>query len=139
MELSFIIIDDTELDHFIARKMITNTNSAFKVKSFLDASEALEYITADNYEADIKVVLIFLDIYMPIMNGFEFVEEFEKLDNGIKDKYYIVALTSSIEKSDVTRISSYQAVKAKITKPLMADDMRMLINDIVAEYGLTIN
>jgi CheY-like chemotaxis protein len=139
MELSFIIIDDTELDHFIARKMITNANSAFKVNSFLDATEALDYIMADSQPPGIKIVLVFLDIYMPLMNGFEFVEEFEKLEKSIQDKYYIVALTSSIEKSDVLRISSYDAVKAKITKPLMADDIRVLINEIATEFKLKLD
>ena len=136
MELSFIIIDDTELDHFIARKMITNANSAFKIKSFLDASQALDYIRANDIDADIKVILIFLDIYMPLMNGFEFAEEFEKLDKAIQDRYYIVALTSSIEISDINRISSYNAVKGKITKPLMADDIKALINTIANKYNL---
>ncbi|MES2376411.1 MAG: response regulator [Bacteroidota bacterium] len=139
MELSFIIIDDTELDHFIARKMITNANNAFKVKSFLDATQALAYIVADEHDPGIKIVLVFLDIYMPLMNGFEFVEEFEKLDKAIQDKYYIVALTSSIEISDVNRISSYSAVKEKITKPLMAEDIRALINGITAKYNLNLD
>jgi CheY-like chemotaxis protein len=139
MELSFIIIDDTELDHFIARKMITNANNAFKVKSFLDASEALNYILTDEHDAGIKIILVFLDIYMPLMNGFEFVEEFEKLDKAIQDKYYIVALTSSIEMSDVNRISSYSAVKGKITKPLMAEDIKALISGITARYNLDLN
>ncbi|MBC7399123.1 MAG: response regulator [Mucilaginibacter sp.] len=139
MELSFIIIDDTELDHFIARKMITNANNAYKVQSFLDASQALDYIMADEHEAGIKVILVFLDIYMPLMNGFEFVEEFEKLDKAIQDKYYIVALTSSIEISDLNRIRSYTAVKEKITKPLMAEDVRTLINRIAARFNLKLN
>jgi CheY-like chemotaxis protein len=138
MELSFIIIDDTELDHFIARKMITNANSAFKVQSFLDAQQALDYIKANEMDSAIKVILVFLDIYMPIMNGFEFVEQFEKLDSAIKDKYYIVALTSSIEVSDVNRISSYQDVREKITKPLMADDIRVLISRIATNFNLTV-
>ncbi len=136
MELSFIIIDDTELDHFIARKMITNANSAFKVKSFLDAQQALDYILANEIDASIKVILVFLDIYMPLMNGFEFIEEFEKFDPTVKDKYYIVALTSSIEASDVNRISSYEDVQEKITKPLMADDIRVLINRIAEKFNL---
>ncbi|MGF7081198.1 response regulator [Mucilaginibacter sp. UYCu711] len=139
MELSFIIIDDTELDHFIARKMITNANNAFKVKSFLDASQALEYIVADNHDAGIKIILVFLDIYMPLMNGFEFVEEFEKLDKAIQDKYYIVALTSSIETSDINRIRSYPAVRGKITKPLLAEDISALLNNIKARFNLKID
>jgi CheY-like chemotaxis protein len=139
MELSFIIIDDTELDHFIARKMITNANNAFKVKSFLDASQALEYIVADNHDVGIKIILVFLDIYMPLMNGFEFVEEFEKLDKAIQDKYYIVALTSSIETSDINRIRSYPAVREKITKPLLAEDIKALLNNIAAQFNIKLD
>ncbi len=136
MELSFIIIDDTELDHFIARKVITNANKNYSVKSFLDASQALAYILEDNHDSDIKIILVFLDIYMPLMNGFQFVEEFEKLDQAIQDKYYIAALTSSIEISDINRINSYRSFKARITKPITADGVTRLLNKIAAEFGI---
>jgi CheY-like chemotaxis protein len=136
MELSFIIIDDTELDHFIARKMIINANHAYNVKSFLDASEALAYIKEGNHREGIKIILIFLDIYMPLMNGFEFVEEFEKLEKAIQDKYYIVALTSSIETSDINRINSYKLFKARITKPITADVLTGLLNKVADEYNI---
>ncbi|MCC8426839.1 response regulator [Mucilaginibacter sp. UR6-11] len=137
MELSFIVIDDTELDHFIARKMITNANSAFHVRSFMDASQALEHIMVDGHDDSIKVVLLFLDIYMPLMNGFQFVEAFEKLDQAIQDKYYIVALTSSIEISDINRISSYHSFRARITKPITADELKELLNKVIDEYGIS--
>ena len=136
MELSFIIIDDTELDHFIARKMIGNVNSAYKIKNFLDAPSALQHII-ENREDGIKIIIVFLDIYMPMMNGFEFIEEFEKLDQAIQDKYYIVALTSSIEISDINRVSSYSAFKARITKPLSVESLSSLLNKVNSEFGLT--
>lgn len=136
MELSFIIIDDTELDHFIARKMIGNVSTAYKVKSFLDASSALQYIIDDEQDGAIKIVLVFLDIYMPMMNGFEFVEEFEKLDQAIQDKYYIVALTSSIERSDINRIGSYRSFKSRITKPITIEGLQSLVNKVTTEFGL---
>jgi len=137
MELSFIIIDDTELDHFIARKMIGNVNSAYKIQNFLDASSALQHIIENKEEGTIKIVIVFLDIYMPMMNGFEFIEEFEKLDQAIRDKYYIVALTSSIEISDINRVSSYSSFKARITKPLSVDGLNSLLNKVNSEFGLT--
>jgi CheY-like chemotaxis protein len=136
MELSFIVIDDTELDHFIARKVIANANKNYSIKSFSDASLALAYIHQDNYDSDIKIILVLLDIYMPLMNGFQFVEEFEKLDQAIQDKYYIAALTSSIEISDINRINSYRSFKTRITKPITADGITQLLNKIAAEFGI---
>jgi len=138
MELSFIIIDDTELDHFIARKMIGNVSSAYTVKSFLEASSALQYIVKNERDSSIKIILVFLDIYMPMMNGFDFVEEFEKLEQTIQDRYYIVAVTSSIEISDINRMSSYRSFKARITKPVTMDSLKKLLDNVAAEFGLTI-
>lgn len=137
MQLSFIIIDDTELDHFIARKMIGNVSNAYKVKSFLDAPSALQHIIEAEHDDTIKIILVFLDIYMPMMNGFEFVEEFEKLEQTLQDKYYIVALTSSIEMSDINRMSSYRSFKGRITKPITVDGLRSLLNKVGSEFGLT--
>lgn len=136
MELSFIIIDDTELDHFIARKMIGNVSNAYEVKSFLDASSALQHIIENEHDPTIKIVIVFLDIYMPLMNGFQFVEQFEQLEQSIQDRYYIVALTSSIEISDINRISSYRSFKARITKPITASGLQSLLNKVAAEFGI---
>jgi len=136
MQLSFVIIDDTELDHFIARKMLRNTNRKFRVKSFIDATQALEHIIAGDIDNDARVIMIFLDIYMPLMDGFEFIEEFEKLDKAIQDKYYMVALTSSRDISDISRVNSYLSFKAVIAKPMTARELSSLINKVTTEYGI---
>lgn len=135
-ELSFIIIDDTELDHFIARKVITNANKNFNVKSFLNPYQALEHIANDSQDQSIKIILVFLDIYMPLMNGFEFVDEFEKLDPNIQEKYYIVALTSSVEVSDINLIRSYKSFKARVTKPVTATGLNSLLKKVGKEYNV---
>lgn len=136
MELSFIIIDDTELDHFIAQKMIGNANRSCSITSFLDATLALEHIRADNYDSDTKLILIFLDIYMPLMNGFEFIEEFEKFDQALQDKYYIIALTSTRDVSDLNRINSYRSFKNMINKPLTAVDLSTLLNKLTKDFNI---
>jgi len=80
--------------------------------------------------------MIFVDIYMPLMDGFKFIEEFEKLDEAIQDKYYMVALTSSRDISDVSRINSYRSFKTVIAKPMKADELLSLINKVTTEYGI---
>jgi CheY-like chemotaxis protein len=139
MELSFILIDDTELDHFIAKKMIRNINRDFDIVNFYDAEQALEYIQTDSIDPKIKIMLVFLDIYMPMMNGFEFIEEFEKLEDAIREKYYIVALTSSREISDIRQINSYSSVKSMLLKPVMSDDLSELLNKVIEEYNVQLN
>jgi CheY-like chemotaxis protein len=136
MELSFIIIDDTELDHFIAKKVIGNAYKLFSVKSFIDGYQALEYIITDDIDKNIRLTIVFLDIYMPGMNGFQFIEEFEKLDQAIKDKYYIVALTSSREIADINRINSYASFKAMIIKPITVNQLSVLLNAVAKEFGI---
>ena len=92
MILSFIIIDDSELDCFIARKIIGNvTDGKLPVKIFQSGTEALETIRDDTTATnDTDFILILLDLQMPLMNGFQFVEEFEKLPQETRKKYKVV-------------------------------------------------
>ena len=74
-KMHFIVIDDSKLDCFIAEKVIQNTGRSESVKSFIVASEALEYI--QKLSPDKKTVVL-VDIQMPVMNGFDFLDAFEK-------------------------------------------------------------
>jgi len=137
MDLSFIVIDDTELDHFIAKKMIYHADKAFEVKPFYEALSALDYIKSE--EALIKNnanTLILLDIYMPIMTGYEFLDAFESLDPVIQAKYYIVVLTSSHEPADMNRMTAYKSVKGILSKPLLAEDLSAIIVRMITEKGI---
>ena len=137
MDLSFIVIDDTELDHFIAKKMINHADKRFEVKPFYEAQSALEYIKEEGalIKSDSNT-LILLDIYMPIMNGYAFLDAFEDLDPEIQAKYYIVALTSSHEPADMNRMSSYKSAKGILSKPLLAEDLSAIIMRMIAEKNI---
>ena len=82
----FIIIDDSQLDCFIAEKIIQNTGTFSSVKTYNQALEALEVIKGSGEKKD-AVTIIVLDIQMPLMNGFQFVEAFEQLPEEIRAGY----------------------------------------------------
>src|ERR1700759_2342210 len=85
--LNFIIIEDSKLDCFIAEKIIRNTGKAGDIKSFTNAATALDYIkSAPPPPIDAKTTVL-LDIQMPVMNGFDFVEAFELLPDEVKEGY----------------------------------------------------
>ena len=125
---NFIVIDDNKLDCFIGQKIILNTGISNKISLFLDAGEALAFIkngvSVENGEKNIIIV----DIQMPLMNGFEFVEAFENLQEEIKNNYLIFMLSSSINENDLNRVRNYKSVKQLISKPLSIKKLAALID-----------
>lgn len=125
---NFVIIDDSELDCFIAEKMVKHAGISGEVKSFMQAGEALEYLRQLEVNDDTPDTIILLDILMPVMSGIDFVEEFEKLPANIQDKCLIAAFTSSMNKKDVGRMKSFKSVKFIFDKPLSPEVLMPLLD-----------
>jgi CheY-like chemotaxis protein len=125
-KLNFIVIDDSKLDCFIAEKIIKNTGKCEGIRSFLQAKDALEYI-ATTPPDDHSLTIILVDIQMPIMNGFEFVEAFEKLPGNIVANYTIYVISSSINENDLQKVHNYKSVKQFLNKPLTSNNLTALL------------
>ena len=125
-KLNFIIIDDSKLDCFIAEKIIRNTGRGADIKSFTAAQDALNHITNNTVADGVKTVVI-VDIQMPIMNGFEFVEAFEKLPEETRSKYIVYMLSSSINENDLNRVQNYPSIRQFLNKPLTSNMLSALL------------
>src|ERR1700761_6647855 len=97
MKLEFIVVDNNALNSFIAERMLQNIDKTIIVKTFLHGHEAFEYIEHAHEVAEDKKTVILLDIHMPLMDGFEFVEEFEKISEAKRHNFTIYILTSSTD------------------------------------------
>jgi len=116
-----MLIDDNEIDNLINQKMIEAAAVAENIYTHTSAKSAIEFLkNIESLDVADKVLpeVIFLDIDMPLMDGFQFLDEFEKLGNGSKKKCKIVMLTSSINPQDFTRSKKYTSVKQYLNKPL---------------------
>lgn len=113
-----MLIDEDEIDNIINQKIIESNNFSEKVMVFQTGTEALDFLRTNARIAENLPDLIFLDINMPIMDGFQFLEEFEKLDTPILDKSKIIMLSSSISPRDIDRAASNRFVKKYLNKPL---------------------
>lgn len=133
MELSFIVIDDSELDCFVARKIIEHTDKSLPVKSYLNGRDVIDQIRADFDKRDMPLTIILLDLRMPIMNGFQFVDEFEKFPLDIKKKYQIHILSSSKNANDIYRILTHDTVISMIEKPFTREKLLALLMKIKNE------
>ncbi len=124
---NFIIIDDSKEDCYLIKKRLETLNQSFNIKSFLSAHEAFDHIIMNANQTETLKSIIILDIYMPLMDGFEFVEAFENLPKTVQERYVICALTSSINKNYIDRISNYQSVKFFLEKPIKTESLLNLI------------
>lgn len=129
-ERHFIVIDDNKLDCFIAEKMILNTGMSKKISLFFDGREALQFIRNDVQPPNGQKVIIMVDIQMPLINGFEFVEQFETLPQEIQDNYVIFMLSSSNNENDLNRLRNYRSVKHLFNKPLTRKSLSQLIDHV---------
>ena len=129
-ERHFIVIDDNKLDCFIAEKMILKSGLSKKINLFLDGREALEFIKNDAPPANGHKVIIIVDIQMPLINGFEFVETFETFSQDIQDNYAIFMLSSTNNENDLNRVRNYRSVKQLFNKPLTKKCLFLLIEHL---------
>lgn len=114
-----LIIDDNEAEHFVIKEVVEEFNEAIKIINAYDGKSGL----AQYEEQNIKPDLIFLDINMPGMNGFEFLEEFERSKHNTA---VIVMLTSSRLTQDKETCLAHKCVKDFISKSLTIEDLERI-------------
>ena len=113
-----MLIDDNDTDNFISKRIIEITEFAERVEVKNSGQHALEYLSAHADDASQLPSLIFLDINMPVMDGFMFLYEFENLPTTIREKSQVIILSSSDNKRDIDKIINNKSVIQYITKPL---------------------
>ena len=117
MDKVVLLIDDNPIDLMINEKTIERYDSSIIIHKAASGKEALEMLR----NGSTKPNCILLDIKMPVMNGFEFLDELDKLE--IEKNFGIHMLSSSIDPSDLREADEREIVKSYIEKPLSTDKL----------------
>jgi len=120
------VIDDNPIDRFLVEKVAVKTSFAKEVLSFDGAGPGLEYLKTRLGNDQEYPSLILLDINMPEIDGFGFLELYRELAPAAPVAAKIVMLTSSMDSSDYERAMSYPYVSGFLNKPLTPDKLQEL-------------
>jgi len=113
-----MLVDDNDTDNFISKRIVEITHFARRVEVKNSGKSALDYLAANQNNPENLPSIIFLDINMPVVDGFVFLYEFEKLKEVVRTKCRVIILSSSDNKRDIDRIVNNNYVIKFITKPL---------------------
>jgi two-component system, NarL family, nitrate/nitrite response regulator NarL len=119
-----VLIDDSDIDLFIQRRFLEVYNFSSQLLLYKSAAEALRWLKQLNGETPPDV--IFLDLNMPEVDGFNFLKSFDGLPDNIKERSKIVVLTSSNSAQDRDQAFKNKNVIQFITKPLKQADIEDL-------------
>ena len=120
---SVMLVDDNDVDNYISQRMIELSKFADKVLVKNNGKSALEFLEEHQNNTEILPDIIFLDISMPIVDGYVFLYEFEKYSDTLKNKSKVVILTSSDNRQDIERMNDNEFVFKYVTKPLTEETL----------------
>jgi CheY-like chemotaxis protein len=114
--LNFFLIDDSSFDLFIYEKLLIKSGITDSVKTFNSARDALKFLLGEGIALPETVIL--LDLQMPDMNGFEFIDEFDNLPDYLRSKIRIFMLSSTIDTRDIEKAKASPHIIDLLPKPL---------------------
>ncbi len=114
----FLLVDDDPLSNYITKMILKKSIDGVHINDFTIPEDGLEFMKSEpsHNPPDGKTTL-FLDINMPSISGWEYLEEFERFDASIKEQYNIYILSSSLDPSDINRAKANPLVIDFIEKP----------------------
>ena len=129
-----LLVDDDYVTNFLNAKVIEHAKIAEHVEVKLNGQEALDFLTKEKITDTASPCLILLDINMPIMDGWEFLQAYQQGALDQKNKANIVMLTTSSNPDDIKRAQNIPFVSGFKSKPLTTEILEDIIHSHFGEY-----
>lgn len=126
---TILLIDDSKADNFINSRIITKADVTHTIKVTYGAREALDYLSQPVDGTFPNPEIIFLDINMPDMTGWDFLEEYQQLDEDQKAGVVVCMLTTSYAEEDRQKALSYNILSDFSNKPLSVEKLMTIVQN----------
>ena len=123
---STCIIDDDSIFVYGTKRLIDEVGFTENIITFENGQDAIDGLYEMSTGGEDLPAVIFLDLNMPIMNGWEFLEDFAKLPADKREKVAIYIISSSVDPRDLERIRNYQIVHDYILKPMSTEELKSI-------------
>lgn len=124
------IVDDDEIFVFLTRKVIERSNIVELIKTFNNGLEALNYFRENVHNPDALPEIILLDLSMPVMDGWQFLDEYVKLHVKPAKPITIYICSSSISPDDIQRAKNISVVSDYLIKPITKEKLVDIIEKL---------
>ncbi len=137
---NFIVVDDDKINNKLCRLNIEAVYPDACVETFTDPKEGLDHIVAKYDGANVtENAILLLDIAMPEIDAWDFLEAFDKFSDRVKQRVKIYILSSSVNKSDMQRAHDNQYVEYYLIKPLTKESIHLMVHVLHRRLGIIEN
>ena len=126
LQKNILLVDDDSIANFLIERIVQSTGLAKNIFKALNGKEALQRFEQPSNGTSPLPEVVLLDLNMPIMNGFEFLQAYKNLQFEEKDHVLIILVTSSNNPSDIERAKQL-GIKYYLTKPISAETIKGIL------------
>ncbi|MBK9525604.1 MAG: response regulator [Bacteroidetes bacterium] len=126
----FILVDDDMFNNNLCKMYIQYVYPTMEIVDFTLPERGFEYLKSEFTVGEATPAILLLDINMPTMTGWDFLEKYEELDQRVKEQISIYILSSSVDPRDKEKADNNKYVKGYLEKPLQVDVIKKISQEI---------
>ncbi len=127
--INVCIIDDDDIYQYTMSINLKSIESVSNVTAFNDGLEGINFLTENLKSQEELPDVIFLDINMPVMDGFQFMEEYIKIKSEVKKKIIIHMISSSVDPVDIETSKQIEDISDYLIKPIRLEQLKTILED----------
>lgn len=122
-----MVIDDNTIDIYITYQLMTRINFSAKIDQYTSVVKALEFLQENENNLSVLPQIIIVDIYMPLITGFEFMVEYDKLSADFKNQCKVYLVSSTIDENDIKRAKDNSNIVAFQEKAITKEFLNSIV------------